>query len=1274
MSTSNQSLAATAAILSHFLLSCIQCHAQLSATFYDDTCPDAFNTIRATIRQAISEELRMAASLILLHFHDCFVLSEKTAVPNLGSARGFGIIEDVKREVEESCPGVVSCADILAVTTRDASVAESSHNFFSVGGPSWMVKLERRDSTSANKTLANTDIPGPFDSLDKLISRFANKGLSTRDMVALSGFMAMEQTSMLILQALDCPPEGENENLAHIDNNYFKNLVDKKSLLQSDQVLFNGGSTDSIVSEYCNSPRAFSSDFAAAMIKMGDINPLAGKTEKVKAVVAHGRDESDSEEEANYLNNQGGFRGNTQGNQGRNYYDKSGNKDQGSWKNNNDKSGLYIPPGRRDTTTSGSGSMEDMMAKLLKGVEATSAGVTEQLSQLSAALNQRKAGTLPSNTVKNPRNDGSCMAITTRSGKVLETSSKGKQVVDEAADINDNAKGEDSAEAGHDVHDVTPSGLQPETTKIQKQEEKKAVEKTIPYPPPPFPQRLKKIADDTKFRKFMNMLKQLTINVPLVEALEQMPGYAKFMKDILTKKRAASYELKDTVHHCSAIATRSLIQKKADPDAFTIPCTVGSINFAKALCDLGASINLMPLSVYRKLGLGDPTPTNMRLVMADRSLNDEVVHFDICKAMKQPSDMDVFSVAYEDKKALSIEKPFIVDSLSDALLNVEHEDDEDYEETTCALTEIGSYSNTLKKLDLDLKNQPSPTAKTSIEEPPMLESKELPDYLRYVFLESGNMLPVSVTDDLSEQHVEALISALMRYKRAMGRKIDDIIGIPLGICMHKSHLEEDCMPTSTMAPNDKKSNHFTKRPEKRKKRARRIEYASIALTCSKEKLYVWKRDNVKTICRGIFFYCVSHVDIDSEEGQVSVVRFMREEFLGIEDSTHLSSSLSSSRWFRWLKPYEKNYPTHDLELATVVFFLKIWRHYLYRVHVDVFTDHKSLQYVFSQKDFNLCQRGWLELLKDYDMSVIYHLGKANVVAETLSRLSMGSISHIKDSKKTIAQEIHQLTKLGIRLVDSSEGGVCVQSSSDSSLVSEVKIEHQKPSGSMQEFTIPTRKWEEVNMDFMTGLPCTLHQHDSVWVIIDKMTKSAHFLPVRTSYSAEDYAKLYIRELVRLYGVPLSIISDKDGQAEKNIQTLKDMLREYAIDFKGSWDDHFPLIEFAYNNSYHSSIQIAPFEALYCRRYRSLIDVRRKDLEFEVNDYVYLKISPMKGVKRFGKKGKLSPRYVGPFRILSCFGKVAYELKLPSNLASVHPVFHVSLLKKCIGAPAVVVPI
>ncbi|PHT35910.1 hypothetical protein CQW23_23610 [Capsicum baccatum] len=376
----------------------------------------------------------------------------------------------------------------------------------------------------------------------------------------------------------------------------------------------------------------------------------------------------------------------------------------------------------------------------------------------------------------------------------------------------------------------------------------------------------------------MTMLKQLTINVPLVEALEQMPGYVKFMKDLLTKKREASYDLADNVHHCSAIATRSLVQKKADPRAFTIPCTIGSLDFAKALCDLGASINLIPLSIYKKLGLGDPTPTNIRLVMADRSvkrpvgilndvlvkvssfifpadfvildckedsevpiilgrpflatgsvlidmkdnellfrINDEVVRFDICKAMKHPSDMNELYVAdvhHEDMKALSIEKQPTVEPLSAAPLKVEHKDNEDYKELMGALTEIESY--TPKKPDCDLKNQP--TEKTPINETPTLESQELPDYLRYAFLESRNILPESA-DDLSEQHVEALISALKRYKRDMGWTIDDIIGDSPEKRM--SHLEEDCMPTGTMAPKARQGKEKATTSQKSKKKGRK---------------------------------------------------------------------------------------------------------------------------------------------------------------------------------------------------------------------------------------------------------------------------------------------------------------------------------------------------------------------------------------------------------------------------------------------------------------------
>lgn len=189
----------------------------------------------------------------------------------------------------------------------------------------------------------------------------------------------------------------------------------------------------------------------------------------------------------------------------------------------------------------------------------------------------------------------------------------------------------------------------------------------------------------------------------------------------------------------------------------------------------------------------------------------------------------------------------------------------------------------------------------------------------------------------------------------------------------------------------------------------------------------------------------------------------------------------------------------------------------------------------------------------------------------------------------------------------------------------------------------------------------------------------------------------------------------DGQAEHTTQTLEDMLRVCVTDFKGNWDEHFPLIEFSYNISHNSSIGMSPFVASRGRRCRSsvglfkvddidligpelvyeaiekvslirerlrmtqsrqksYVDSRRRDLEFEVSDRVYLKISPMKGVMIFGKKQKLIPRYVGPYQILKHIEKVSYELELLNELAPVHPVFHVPMLKKCIVDPVSIIPL
>ncbi|KAI3678914.1 hypothetical protein L6452_38218 [Arctium lappa] len=517
---------------------------------------------------------------------------------------------------------------------------------------------------------------------------------------------------------------------------------------------------------------------------------------------------------------------------------------------------------------------------------------------------------------------------------------------------------------------------------------------------------------------------------------------------------------------------------------------------------------------------------------------------------------------------------------------------------------------------------------------------------------------------------------------------------------------------------------------------------------------------------------------------------------------------------RQLKEHEKKYPTHDMELAAVVFALKIWRHYLYGTKCMIFTDHKSLKYLFDQKELNMRQRRWMELLKDYDCEIHYHPGKANVVVDALSRKErsepirmqamwinvkvelIDQIQYVQKEAllegnvkkerrvgqiKTLTVGPDEIYRLGDRVWIPSLGDLrsivmdeahkskyTMHPGSDkmyknlkgsywwpgmkrtvASYVGKcltclkVKTEHQKPYGMLQQMEIPVWKWDMITMDFVTKLPRTVKGHDAIWVTVDRLTKSAHLLPISDKYTLERLAQLYINEIVSRHGVPISIISDRDarftsrfwlsfqqdmgtrlnmstayhpqtdGQSERTIQTLEDMLRACVIDFGGSWDNHLPLIEFAYNNSYHSSIKAAPFEALYgrkCRtplcwadigerqlvgpelvqqtsdkivqikerlrvaqdRQKSYADRRCRPLEFQVGDKVLLKISPWKGVVRFGKKGKLSPRYIRPFEITARVGVVAYRLKLPVELGGIHDTFHVSNLRKCVADESVVV--
>ncbi|GJX43776.1 putative reverse transcriptase domain-containing protein [Tanacetum coccineum] len=401
-------------------------------------------------------------------------------------------------------------------------------------------------------------------------------------------------------------------------------------------------------------------------------------------------------------------------------------------------------------------------------------------------------------------------------------------------------------------------------------------------------------------------------------------------------------------------------------------------------------------------------------------------------------------------------------------------------------------------------------------------------------------------------------------------------------------------------------------------------------------------------------------------------------------------------------------------LGAVVFALKIWRHYLYGTKSVIYTDHKSLQNIFNQKELNMRQRLWIELFSDYDYEIRYHPGKANVVANALSRkerikpkrvraINVTIQSSIKDrilAAQNEASEVvnaptemlrgldkhmehmsnealYYLDQIWVPLMgdmrtlimdEAYKSKYLVQSGADKMYYDlkdmywwprmkkdialyvskcltclKVKAEHQRPSGLLQQPKIPEWKWEKITMDFITKLPRT------------------------SNYKMDRLARLYLNEIVAKHVVPISIISDCDSR------------------FAGSWGVHLPLVEFSYSNSYHSSMRCAPFEALYGRKCHSQIlwsEVGEGQLiGSEIVQETTEKISQIKDrlkardrVVHFRKKGKLAPRFVGPFEITERINPVAYRLRLLEVLNTVHDTFHMSNLKKCLTDPTLQIPL
>ncbi|KAL5564932.1 hypothetical protein UlMin_028096 [Ulmus minor] len=464
-----------------------------------------------------------------------------------------------------------------------------------------------------------------------------------------------------------------------------------------------------------------------------------------------------------------------------------------------------FPPGfqqqQKPQTSEFPSSMESLLKEymarndaVIQSQAASLRNLENQVGQLANELKNRPPGTLPSNT-ESPKKDGK--------------------------EHSENS-GENSGKSGANAAALPQQNDQ---------------QKSRGNIPPPFPQRFKKQQQDHQFRRFLDVLKQLHINIPLVEALEQMPNYVKFMKDMLTKKRRfGEFETVALTRECSAVLQNKLPPKLKDPGSFTIPCSIGNQYFGKALCDLGAtrpttvSLQLADRSIAHPEGkiedvlvkvdkfifpvdfivldyeadlevpiiLGRPFLVTGRTLIDVQNgeltmrVQDEHVTFNVFQSMKFPSDMEECSViSVADSLVAEQLESCCDDSLQSSMLDDSNLDDEIEEEWAWIETKQGVGKQKMQFESLDMSSREFKLPKLSVDESPALELKPLPSHLRYAYLGDLSTLPVIISALLTKEQEVQLLEVLKKFKKAIGWTLADIKGISPSFCMHKILLEDN---------------------------------------------------------------------------------------------------------------------------------------------------------------------------------------------------------------------------------------------------------------------------------------------------------------------------------------------------------------------------------------------------------------------------------------------------------------------------------------------------